>query len=105
MKDYYSKDINNWLKLLLLPIESCFVLVSVVSNFSVFVKKSHLTYFSSNQNLAAEKTYNNLDVTIDEAMKSRRQGFEGVSTCKKTEKLSSVMARIVKAEVSHGRNV
>lgn len=50
-------------------------------------------------NLAAEKTYNNLDVTIEQAMKSRRDGFEGVHTCKKTEKLNTIMERIVKAEV------
>jgi len=50
-------------------------------------------------NLAAEKTYNNLDITIGEAMKHRRDGFEGVRTCKKTESLASVMERIVRAEV------
>jgi len=50
-------------------------------------------------NLAAEKTYNNLDTTIEVAMKNRREGFEGVSTCKKSEPLSAIMERIVKAEV------
>ena len=51
------------------------------------------------QNLAAERTYDDLDVTIEQAMKCRREGFEGVSTCMKNERLKSVMARIVKAEV------
>ena len=51
------------------------------------------------QNLAAERTYDDLDVTIEQAMKCRREGFESVSTCMKNERLKSVMARIVKAEV------
>jgi 5'-AMP-activated protein kinase regulatory gamma subunit len=50
-------------------------------------------------NLAAEKTYNNLDITIEQALKNRREGFEGVQTCRKTETLSSIMEKIVKAEV------
>ena len=58
----------------------------------------HLCILS--QNLAAEKTYNNLDVTIEQAMKSRRgDGFEGVSTCMRNEKLQTIVERIVKAEV------
>ena len=50
-------------------------------------------------NLAAEKTYNNLDVTVESAMKHRKDWFEGVATCKKTETLSVILERIVKAEV------
>jgi len=50
-------------------------------------------------NLAAEKTYNNLDVTVESAMKHRKDWFEGVATCKKSEKLAAIVERIVKAEV------
>jgi 5'-AMP-activated protein kinase regulatory gamma subunit len=50
-------------------------------------------------NLAAEKTYNNLDVTIEQALKNRREGFEGVRKCLKSERLGLIMERIVKAEV------
>ncbi|KAI0215520.1 5'-AMP-activated protein kinase subunit gamma-2 [Lamellibrachia satsuma] len=50
-------------------------------------------------NLAAEKTYNNLDITIEQAMKERRETFEGVQKCKKSETLAAIMERIVKAEV------
>ncbi|KAK2175388.1 hypothetical protein NP493_732g01017 [Ridgeia piscesae] len=50
-------------------------------------------------NLAAEKTYNNLDITIEQAMKERRETFEGVQKCKKSETLATIMERIVKAEV------
>lgn len=50
-------------------------------------------------NLAAEKTYNNLDVTLKKANEHRNEWFEGVQTCKKTDSLFTVMEIIVKAEV------
>jgi len=50
-------------------------------------------------NLAAEKTYNNLNVTLRQANEHRNEWFEGVHTCKKTDSLFSVMESIVKAEV------
>jgi len=50
-------------------------------------------------NLAAEKTYSNLDVTLKEANQHRNEWFEGVHKCKQTESLYEVMERIVKAEV------
>ena len=50
-------------------------------------------------NLAAEKTYNNLDVTLKEANDHRNEWFEGVHTCKRTDTLYKVMETIVKAEV------
>ena len=52
------------------------------------------------QNLAAEKTYNNLNVTLKEANEHRNEWFEGVHTCQKTDSLFAVMEIIVKAEVS-----
>merc|ERR1712083_951884 len=50
-------------------------------------------------NLAAEKTYNNLDVTLKEANEHRNEWFEGVHTCKRDDSLFAVMETIVKAEV------
>ena len=64
----------------------------------------HLTYLCFAflillQNLAAEKTYNNLDVTLKEANEHRNEWFEGVHTCKRDDTLFAVMENIVKAEV------
>lgn len=50
-------------------------------------------------NLAAEKTYNNLDVTLKTANEHRNEWFEGVQKCKLDETLFDVMERIVRAEV------
>ncbi|XP_032457177.1 uncharacterized protein LOC100678622 isoform X7 [Nasonia vitripennis] len=50
-------------------------------------------------NLAAEKTYNNLDVTLREANEHRNEWFEGVQSCKLSETLFTVMEKIVRAEV------
>ncbi|XP_012819786.1 5'-AMP-activated protein kinase subunit gamma-2 isoform X1 [Xenopus tropicalis] len=50
-------------------------------------------------NLAAEKTYNNLDITVTQALEHRSQYFEGVVKCSKLETLETIVDRIVKAEV------
>ncbi|OCT75479.1 hypothetical protein XELAEV_18030658mg [Xenopus laevis] len=50
-------------------------------------------------NLAAEKTYNNLDITVTQALEHRSQYFEGVVKCSKPETLETIVDRIVKAEV------
>ncbi|XP_072544568.1 5'-AMP-activated protein kinase subunit gamma-1 isoform X1 [Salminus brasiliensis] len=50
-------------------------------------------------NLAAEKTYNNLDITVTQALQHRSQYFEGVMKCKRHETLETIVDRIVKAEV------
>lgn len=50
-------------------------------------------------NLAAEKTYSNLDISLKEANKHRNEWFEGVHKCRQDESLFAVMERIVKAEV------
>ncbi|XP_031418726.1 5'-AMP-activated protein kinase subunit gamma-1-like isoform X3 [Clupea harengus] len=50
-------------------------------------------------NLAAEKTYNNLDVTVTQALRHRWQYFEGVLKCNRLESLDTIVDRIVKAEV------
>ncbi|KAL4717662.1 hypothetical protein ACJJTC_000811 [Scirpophaga incertulas] len=50
-------------------------------------------------NLAAEKTYNNLDVTLKAANEHRNDWFEGVQKCTLDETLFDVMEKIVRAEV------
>ncbi|KAJ8737587.1 hypothetical protein PYW08_000182 [Mythimna loreyi] len=50
-------------------------------------------------NLAAEKTYNDLDVTLKTANEHRNEWFEGVQKCTLDETLFDVMERIVRAEV------
>ncbi|KAL4222675.1 5'-AMP-activated protein kinase subunit gamma-2 [Mactra antiquata] len=52
-------------------------------------------------NLAAEKTYNNLDITIQQALQHRMGAswFEGVVKCYETDSLKVVIDKIVKAEV------
>lgn len=54
------------------------------------------------KNLAAEKTYNNLDITVTQALKHRSQYFEGVMKCHKMETMETIVDRIVKAEVRFG---
>lgn len=51
------------------------------------------------QNLAAEKTYNNLDVTVTKALQHRSQYFEGVLTCHIHDTLEAIINRLVEAEV------
>lgn len=53
------------------------------------------------QNLAAEKTYNNLDVTVTRALQHRSHYFEGVLKCYKHETLEAIINRLVEAEVTH----
>lgn len=50
-------------------------------------------------NLAAEKTYSDLDVSLKSANEHRNAWFEGVQRCKLDETLYTVMERIVRAEV------
>ncbi|CAL1539746.1 unnamed protein product [Lymnaea stagnalis] len=51
-------------------------------------------------NLAADKSYNNLDIPLSEALRNRHgEENEKVATCHVWETLSSVMEKIVKAEV------
>ncbi|KAH9520332.1 5'-AMP-activated protein kinase subunit gamma-1 [Bulinus truncatus] len=51
-------------------------------------------------NLAADKSYNNLDIPLSEALKNRHHDEnEVVATCQLQESLASVMEKIVKAEV------
>lgn len=50
-------------------------------------------------NLAAQKTYNNLDMTMQEAIQRRTCCVEGVIKCHPDESLETIIDRIVKAEV------
>ncbi|XP_016344728.1 5'-AMP-activated protein kinase subunit gamma-1-like [Sinocyclocheilus anshuiensis] len=50
-------------------------------------------------NLAAEKTYNNLDITVTKALQHRSQYFEGVLTCRANETLEAIINRLVEAEL------
>uniref|UniRef100_A0A668AI35 Protein kinase, AMP-activated, gamma 3a non-catalytic subunit n=1 Tax=Myripristis murdjan TaxID=586833 RepID=A0A668AI35_9TELE len=50
-------------------------------------------------NLAAQKTYNNLDMTMQEAVQRRTCFVEGVIKCYPDETLETIIDRIVKAEV------
>ncbi|XP_039997607.1 5'-AMP-activated protein kinase subunit gamma-1 isoform X2 [Xiphias gladius] len=50
-------------------------------------------------NLAAQKSYNNLDMTMQEALRRRACFVEGVIKCYPDETLETIIDRIVKAEV------
>lgn len=58
-----------------------------------------VSVFAPRQNLAAQKTYNNLDMTMQEAIHRRRCFAEGVIKCYPDETLETIIDRIVKAEV------
>uniref|UniRef100_A0A673NHG3 5'-AMP-activated protein kinase subunit gamma-1 n=1 Tax=Sinocyclocheilus rhinocerous TaxID=307959 RepID=A0A673NHG3_9TELE len=58
-----------------------------------------LIYYFLYINLAAEKTYNNLDITVTKALQHRSQYFEGVLTCRANETLEAIINRLVEAEV------
>ena len=49
--------------------------------------------------LAAEKTYNNLDVSVTKALQHRSHYFEGVLKCCPWETLKTLCYRLVAAEV------
>lgn len=55
------------------------------------------------KNLAAQKNYNNLNMTMSEAIASRACCVEGVLKCYPHETLETIIDRIAKAEVRHAR--
>lgn len=73
------------------------------SNILILIKVvetcSEMCVFASQQNLAAQKTYNNLDMTMQEAVRRRTCFTEGVIKCYPDETLETVINRIVEAEV------
>ncbi|KPP67172.1 hypothetical protein Z043_114260 [Scleropages formosus] len=58
----------------------------------------HCVTGAVHQNLAAEKTYNNLDLSVTQALQHRSQYFEGVVKCNRLETLETIVDRIVQAE-------
>lgn len=86
------------------------VIVSMTNKrgFIPDVRCSQRAVFPPRQNLAAQRTYHNLDITMQEAIR-RRMGFvEGVITCFLDETMDTIIERIVKAEVrafKNGNNV
>ncbi|VDN59536.1 unnamed protein product [Dracunculus medinensis] len=50
-------------------------------------------------NLAAEKAYNDLDITVYEALQHRSEWFEGVRSCLETDSLMVVIEILVKTEI------
>jgi len=50
-------------------------------------------------NLAATRSYHNLDVTVQSALSHRDQRPEGVTTCKMHETVETVAKRLVEAEI------
>jgi len=50
-------------------------------------------------NLAAERTYNNLDITVEDALQYRQEGFEGVVKCYPNDTLYVIIDRIANAKV------
>lgn len=50
-------------------------------------------------NLAAERTYNNLDITVEDALRYRQEDFEGVVKCSLDDTLYVIIDRIANAKV------
>ena len=59
----------------------------------------YFIFFPSQQNLAAEGTYHNLDITLQQANEYRNEWFEGVLHCNLDETMGVILERIVRAEV------
>lgn len=84
-------------------------LVDIYAKFDVIVSHcgvigivtGYLHVAVCSQNLAAEKTYNDLDVSLRKANEHRNEWFEGVHKCKLDETLYTIMERIVRAEVTY----
>lgn len=53
------------------------------------------------QHLAAQQTYNHLDISVREALKQRTLCLEGVLSCQPHESLRDVIDRIVREQVPH----
>ena len=80
------------------------VIVSCAIHYSISAMQRPSTYLDKlllllPQNLAAEKTYNNLDITLKQANEHRNTWFEGVQKCHLDDPLVTVMEKIVRAEV------
>ena len=80
-------------------------LVNIYSKFDVIVRFFSLNFCFYSlvifKDLAAEKTYNNLNIPVIEALQYRKNRFEGVASCMKHESLATIMERIVSKEVTN----
>lgn len=76
-------------------IVSIFSLLPLLTPYSSTVTSTFITF----QNLAAEKMYNNLDITVTKALGHRSHYFEGVLKCYQHETLETIINRLVEAEV------
>uniref|UniRef100_A0A1I8FJE7 Protein kinase domain-containing protein n=1 Tax=Macrostomum lignano TaxID=282301 RepID=A0A1I8FJE7_9PLAT len=80
----------------------CFCAENRVSALPVLSSDGRLTDIYSKFdviNLAATKTYNNLDISVAEALQYRRERFEGVSKCSSDATLKAVIDQLVQDEV------
>ncbi|XP_028327742.1 5'-AMP-activated protein kinase subunit gamma-2-like isoform X5 [Gouania willdenowi] len=75
------------------------VIDRVTGNVLYILTHKRILKFLQLFNLAAEKTYNNLDISVTQALKHRSQFFEGVVKCHKMDTMEMIVDRIVKAEV------
>lgn len=66
---------------------------------SLYSTESQPCQWWMRKNLAAEKTYNNLDVSVTKALQHRSHYFEGVLKCYLHETLEAIINRLVEAEV------
>ena len=73
--------------------------VRVASPFADGCSDAKAPVFAPRQNVAAQKTYNNLDMTMEEVIRRRICFVEGVIKCYPDETLETIIDRIVKAEV------
>lgn len=56
------------------------------------------------QHLAAQQTYNHLDMSVGEALRQRTLCLEGVLSCQPEESLGEVIDRIVREQVARARH-
>lgn len=61
---------------------------------------AHPEHHHSSQHLAAQKTYNNLDISVREALRQRTVCLEGVLTCYPHETMEDIIDRITEEQVS-----
>ena len=60
---------------------------------------AHPEHHHSSQHLAAQKTYNNLDISVREALQQRTVCLEGVLTCYPHETMEDIIDRIAEEQV------
>lgn len=60
---------------------------------------TNVAFPSLPQHLAAQQTYNHLDISVGEALKQRTLCLEGVLSCQPHESLGEVIDRIAREQV------